>query len=921
MSYSSNTVAKIQIEPEDLRKILGDQFRSEVTDNVWTRVRSTLTLGGVLSVGLLAAAVTGAFTWLERNSRTFVETEITRRAPGVERAMEERLKPIAQMEAQRAIQQDLASVTVVRNRISEQLPPTLLEALNTEAIRNIIREEAIRQTQKQLLDRDWRRGIERSVAEQQAGDQSLSALARFISFTDLLRDMPGQVVALRLLSESAARLHARNVGITDQDQEAYFLGQAITSYVPVLATRVGADDFGAHEPLLRTVAELLPDQARPDNAFEILIRSFSSPAAITFLSRRARESTSIKRDIALQALLSHPAAEAREREDYLFCNVDGQLREDFLRAVSTRSGILTGDASGQRFVYLVRCAEDLINARRLPTVDLSCLPSRDLSLPWRVSRAIPAPPRSRIGPQPETDVQRAVQQAARRPGCAPVVQAFEAARLRSSRGWSSLFNPAAATVPTPLMLGFAGLLPSNEDGTAPSWLTDLATGRGVMDSLVAAPDRNPAHIALLIERLSAMPGDMDGVSEAKRRIVIALAQMPAAPDRLIERLLLEAMVTGGTSLCQNALSTFARLPDDRVTAMPFVGLAESIACSRGTQELSAEYNADVLNIIRSISTGLVRNSGEARRALSLIALALGRETSEARSPAALLDWIMMRPADTDSASIAAAVSALLELEGPALVTATIERSRAPEALRRAQRQITTHPVGLASIATVAPYLEPSFIETIPENAETPRAVGGRYWRTIRLTSPAILSLPTDPMLVLIRSEPLTVLPNSSTDDTHETELLRSGLYLVGARSAQAAVEVQQIRQPPLFAGYAGLATVPPIAIDTDLRSQILQNGSRFYPFELTAGRFYQFTTARLEESLDTVIELLDRDGLPIPGARNDDYGPGYASQLCLLAPESGIHWLRVENFDGRAPRALSFELRVRAVSSCGSSRQ
>jgi hypothetical protein len=907
MADSTDTAAKIEISPAEYRKILGGQFRAEVTETVWSRVRSYFTLGGTLSVGVLIGLVSYSANWLNGTVAEKVKAELDPRVA----TLRTELTATTQREAQAAVQRDITNVEAVRARVVAGLPEMMRDALQDPAIRAIIQAQANEQTAAQLRDPAWRRGIERSVMAQQAGDASQPPLIRLFAFTDLLRDPEGEAIAVRLLTESALRVPDRGLG--GDTEEARFLGQAVTTYVGHLSRGDPSERFPAHEPLIRRLAALVAAPPQPGNAFEAMVQRFGSPLAISFLIRRARESTGAERDTALQALLTHPAGAAKEEVESRLCAVDSLLRADLVRAAMARPGALAGDAEGERFLHLVRCAEDVIAARRIPRVEIECLPQGDLSVPWQLSRLPTGTERAAAWQRAAR--QRLDEQLQRgQPDCvaAEPILRLGATALRAPQGWSTLLAlPPDAGRGAPV-LGLAGLLPAGPEGAAPPWLAGLAAGTGPMAVLAQAPERHTAHVSLLLERLSAMPEDLPEMRAARLRLAAGLAAAPVLPGRPTERLLLEAMLGGGAPVCAAVLTSFA---ESRAAPAAPAALAESIACLRGNSPLPVERRPAVLAVMGRAATLGKADREEARRALGLVALALGLDGTQDRGPAALLGWAIGLPVETDATAMAEALEALLALEGPGVLAGVFERPDA-RALVRLREQLAGNAPGLAPLRLAAPYLEDGFAARVPAAPAAPLAAGGRFWLSLRLSAPSELVMDGDPAAVLLRVEPLRVMALEKVGGVAEFEPLAPGTYLVGATRAEALASLRPRPAPPEAPGFAAVAAAEPMALGTVFTARLGPAGPLLFPYALEPGRLYEFATRRLEEGLDTVITLLDAEGREVPGASNDDGGGGLASRLCLSAPGGGMHWLRVENFGGPPSPPRSFELLAAGVAAC-----
>ncbi|WP_338665538.1 hypothetical protein VQH23_10240 [Pararoseomonas sp. SCSIO 73927] len=912
MADSEETSAKIQISPDEFRRILSGQFRAEVTDTIWKRVKAFSTLGGTLSVGVLVATATFAINWLSGTVQDRVKVELDTRMPAIQQAN----AVAAQKAAQEAVQTDIARVDKVRERVTEQLPEMMRQSLDSEAIRQIIREQAEQQTAQQLRDPVWRRGIERSVMTQQAGDTMLPPLVRLFAFTDLLRDTEGEAIAVRLLGESAGRVPAG--GLARDLEEARFLGQAVTTYVGHLSRSDPSDRFAAHEALARRLAALLPDPVQPGNPFEALVQRFGHPLTVNFLIRLARESGGTQRQAALQALLTYPQAEARERLEGLLCTSDPRLRADLLQAVSFRPGSLVGDDAGERFTQILRCTEEALAARRVPAVETSCLPGRDLSVPWQLSRLPGAGDRAAGTPLQRSrraGLERQLTEAADRCPAAEALSRGSAAQLRAPGGWSTLLAlPQEGERSVPL-LGLAALLPAGEEGAAPRWLADMLEGRGPMAALLEAPERMPAQVSLLLERLSGLPDDMQGVREARLRLAGALARARPTAGRIGERLLLESLAAGGAPLCAAVLRHFAETPPAEVN----LAVAESVACLRGTRPLAAEHHRPVLALIALTAGRATPDQDTSRRALAMLATSLNLGNSAERAPAVLISWILEllkrgRPSPAEEPAMADALEALATLGGTAVLADVFETSD-QEVLEGFRGQLRNHSIALAPLARRAPYLEPGFPARV-SGGTAPLEAGGRFWTTLPVRAPSQFVLEPDTALIVVRSQPLAIETIRTFEGASVTNMLRVGTYLLGASRPEALATLRPRDLPALVEGFSAVTAAEPLAVGGALRGRIGPAGPRLYPYALEADRSYTFATAWLEDRLDTMITLLDPSGQAVAGASNDDSGAGLESGICVRVPAGGVYWLQVESFDRNIPAPRGFELHAGAVETC-----
>jgi hypothetical protein len=395
---------------------------------------------------------------------------------------------------------------------------------------------------------------------------------------------------------------------------------------------------------------------------------------------------------------------------------------------------------------------------------------------------------------------------------------------------------------------------------------------------------------------------MEGVSAAKGRLAGALAQAPLLPGRPAERLLLEAMVAGGKPVCEAALNTFA--VSAGAAARAPAALGESLACLRDGRSLPAAQQPAVLAAIVTAAGTTPADRAMARRAFFAMAVGLNLASAEARAPAALLDWVLRLPAEADAQQVSQTLQAILAVDGPAVVAATLERpANSRETLERARALVAERPRAYGPLAAAAPYLDAGFAARLAA-ADGPVEAGGRHWVRLVVPTPASFSLGADHAAVLLRAQPLSVLP---LDEDGDTPRLSAGTYLIGA--AQAPVLARLARRPdvPEAPGQLALGAAAPLAAGTARYSRLGPDGPRHYPLQLEGGRAYEIRTMRLEGALDTVITLLDARGTEVPGASNDDDGTALASRICVSPAVGGLYWLRIENFGGPPREPLGFE--------------
>ncbi|WP_322495786.1 M4 family metallopeptidase [Chloroflexus sp.] len=83
----------------------------------------------------------------------------------------------------------------------------------------------------------------------------------------------------------------------------------------------------------------------------------------------------------------------------------------------------------------------------------------------------------------------------------------------------------------------------------------------------------------------------------------------------------------------------------------------------------------------------------------------------------------------------------------------------------------------------------------------------------------------------------------------------------------------------------------------------------------TAGNFYLFETANLDDRADTVITLFEPNGTTVI-AENDDGGGGWASRLTWYAPADGTYYLRVRHYSsGVGGERTGYDLRIGAYGT------
>jgi hypothetical protein len=892
--------ARVEMPPDEFRRMLNEAWRNEISTDLWNRIR-WLT-AGVSAVAAAVISLFGAVVWTSLVGQ--VEREVGKAAEQAVRNLD--VATVARAAADRAIKEDLASVDQVRARVRESVGPIMESAVREAEIVAQIRGHAEAAIQAQLANAGVRRDIERRLMEQQAANATLPPLLRLFALTDLLRDPEGSGIALRLLSDSARHVPPGALG--GNTDEARFVTQGVATYVEELSRSAAAADFATHEALLRRLAEVVTVPPRPGNAFERLAHHFDSPAALRWLVARAREGNEAIRSLMLQALITHPAPDARERVNGLMCAADPQMRLDVLRAAAARPDALRGDAAGEAFVYLMRCVEDLVEARRVPPLDLACLPGGNLVVPWRLSRL---PGTGERGESAVREQRAALEAQLRRRGgdCAAGAAVLEdPAALRRAAGWGTLgLVPGGGTA---LLAGLGALLPGGEEGAAPAWLADLADGRGALAAPVAAPARQPALAALVIDRLAALPSEMPGVAAARQRLIGALVAAPALPGRPAERLLLEALGPGG-AICAAALNAFAQTAG-AVAAAP-AALGEAIACLRGARTLPPDHRAAV---VAAIAAAGETGGAAGRQAMLAIAAGLNLSGAEERAASRLMDWVIRLPAEVNDAAIARALAALLAAEGPGILAGVFERPDG-DALAAMQGRLRDRPAAFAPVAAASPYFDPGFAARI-EAMPAPHEAGGRHWRVLRGSMPAVYALGADRAAVLLRLDPLAVLPLERMRETLETPTLQPGSYLLGAAQPGALLRLSPLPVGEAVAGLLAPGAAEPLRLGATWSSRLGPDGPRLYPFALTAGRHYEFRTLRLAPPLDTMIALLDAGGREIPNASNDDIERGVilSSRVCVQAPADGRYWLRIENYDSAPREPLAFEFRVTEVAAC-----
>jgi hypothetical protein len=897
---SGMIAAKVEMPPDEFRRILSDAWRSEITEELWRRIKGMIPGGGLISVGALTAV--GGIIWGLLVGT--VQTQVTSATSSAVASLQPEIQRMARLEATEAVKADIANVDAVRARVRESVREMMAQALTDPAIVAEIEKHARAAAAGQIGDARWRRDIERSVMQQQAGDANLAPLLRLFALTDLLRDGPGQAEAVRILADSALRVPA--AGLASDHPDARFVGQGVATYVQHLVRQAEAgapeaDGFPANQILLFRLAEKVAEPIPPGNAFEALMHRFDSPAALRWLVGRARGSVGAPRALALQALLTHPATEARERFVALLCAGDPQIRPDVLRAAAARPDALAGDAEGQQFAYLVRCAEDVLEARRVPRADVGCLPGGDLLVPWQLSRIPVGSERGAEGLRERRD-QLDSQLRRVAPNCEAALPLAEAGpALRTPLGWSTLGEAVRAGPAAPLA-GLGGLLPPGAEGAPPAWLAALAAGTGPMTAILAAPDRHAAHVSLLVERLSSLPEETEGVGTARTRLAGVLAQAPLLPGRPAERLLLEAMAAGGKPVCEAALNTFA--VSVGAAARAPAALAESLACLRDGRSLPTAQQPAVLAAMVTSAGTTPADRAAARRTFFALAVGLNLASAEARAPAALLDWVLRLPAEADAQQVAQALQAILAVDGQAAATALERPATSRETLERVRGLLADRPRAYAPLVVAAPYLDQGFVARLAA-ADGPVEAGGRFWRSLVVPTPSSFTLGADHAAVLLRAQPLAALP---LDEDGDTTRLPAGTYLLGA--PQAATLGRLARRPdvPETSGQLALGTAVPLPAGTARYSRLGPDGPRHYPLQLEAGRAYEIRTMRLEGALDTVITLLDARGTEVPGASNDDENRTVlASRICVNPPAAGLYWLRVENYNGPPREPLGFE--------------
>jgi hypothetical protein len=900
---------RVEIPPDEFRRMLNEAWRNEISAELWGRIRWLAAGISAATAGILS--VVGAVVWALLVNQ--VEREVQKVSDQARTQMEGQVMRTARSAADQAIKDDLTSVEQVRERVRQSVGPVMEEAVRDPAIVAQIRRNAESAIQAQLADVAVRRDIERRLMVRQAADATLAPQLRLFALNGLLRDAEGRDVAVRVLAESAQRIPPGGLG--GRSDEAQFVVQGVAEYVEQASRDRGAsglDGFAAHEALLRYLIAAAP--GRPGNSFEQLIHRFSSPAAMRWLVARVRDGDQARRSLALQALLTHPAPEARERVEGLLCGMDPQMRLDTLRAASRRPDALQGDPAGEAFVQIVRCIEEVVAARRIQDVDLGCLPDGSLVVPWRLA-SLPTDPRVADRVRRERDDLEA--QLRQRAETCPLAAAMlqEPGALRRPGGWGTLGAGWPEPENTAALAGLAGLLPGGAEGVPPAWIADFLTGKGVLASAsgtsgVSGTQLRPAVAALLLDRLSALSPDLPGVTDARRRLVVALAAAPPLPGRPAERLLLEALGSWGTPACAAALDAFGRTGATAANAPAAVG--EALTCLRVQQTLPAEYRAATLKVITAAAAG---GGTPARQALAAIAAGLNLTGAEDRPAAQVIEWIAGLPAEADEAEIAKALSAVLAADGLGAFAAVFEKPGRP-ALDRLQTLLRDRPAAFAPLAAAAPYLDPDFAARI-EALPAPHEQGGRNWRVLRGSMAGSYAIEADRAAVVLRLQPLEVLRLERVGGRLETARLPPDSYLVGATRAAAVLRLAQLPQSAEVPGLLARGPAEPLPIGTALYSRLGPDGPRYYPFALAARRNYELRTMHLAPRLDTVITLFDGAGRAVPGGSNDDLAQDVlASRICVSVPEDQVYWLRISNYENAPREPLGFELRVNDVATC-----